>query len=60
MEDITEKLQKIVAKSEGKEEEIKFIPEMKYEIEKITLTKKSLEELVIVNPRKLHDKKEWI
>ena len=53
MEEITEKLQKLAVKSEGRER-IKFVPEMKYEIEKITLTKKSLEELVIVNPRKLH------
>lgn len=60
--DITEKLQKI-AKTKGEErelgediapQEIKFIPEMEYEIEKITLTKKILEELVIVNPRKIH------
>ena len=53
MEEITEKLQKLAVKSEGRER-IKFVPEMKYEVKKITLTKKSLEELVIVNPRKLH------
>ena len=33
---------------------IKLIPELEYEIEKITLTKKSVEEMVIVNPRRLH------
>ena len=34
--------------------QIKFIPEMEYGIEKMTLTKKSVEELVIVNPRRIH------
>lgn len=32
----------------------KLIPELEYETEKITLTKKLLEELVIVNPRRIH------
>lgn len=34
--------------------QIKVVPELEYEIEKITLTKKSVEELIIVNPRRLH------
>lgn len=54
MEDVTKKLQRMVVKSKDDEQHIKVVPEMEFEIEKITLTKKSLEELVIVNPRKLH------
>lgn len=59
MEDVTEKLQKI-AKTKGKERKeaiprkTEYIPKLEYEVEKIILTKKLLEELVIVNPRKIH------